>query len=80
IYIFLVGLYVGVWGLGVDFGDGSLDFEVDYFIGYGVDVSLNVNFDVMFNYYSYLGVSDLVYIELIIKIIFVEYYNFIGEV
>lgn len=50
-----MGLYAGVWGSGVDFGDGSPDLEVDYFIGYGVDVSPNVNFDVMLNHYSYPG-------------------------
>lgn len=76
IYILLVGLYVGVWGLGVDFGLGDLNLEIDYLIGYGVDVMDGVNFDVLFNCYIYLGVSELNYNELIIIIMFVEQYKF----
>ena len=34
-----VGLYAGVWGSGVDFGDGGPDAEVDYLIGYAFDDS-----------------------------------------
>ena len=34
-----VGLYAGVWGSGVDFGPGDPSTEVDYQIGYGVDVT-----------------------------------------
>ncbi|AWH52443.1 hypothetical protein C1924_04205 [Stenotrophomonas sp. ESTM1D_MKCIP4_1] len=70
-----VGLYAGVWGSGVDFGDGSPDFEVDYFVGYNIDVSENVNFDVMVNRYTYPGASDLAYNELITKTSFAKYYN-----
>ena len=70
-----VGLYAGVWGSGVDFGEGDPDYEVDYFIGYNVDVSEQVNFDVMLNRYSYPGASDLNYNELITKTTFAETYS-----
>lgn len=75
IYILLVGLYVGVWGLGVDFGLGDLSIEVDYQIGYGVDVMFCVNFDVLLNCYIYFGVSELNYNELIIIIMLDEIYK-----
>ncbi|MCS4236750.1 TorF family putative porin [Stenotrophomonas rhizophila] len=70
-----VGLYAGVWGSGVDFGAGSPDFEVDYFVGYNIDVSENVNVDVMVNRYTYPGASDLAYNELITKTTFAEHYS-----
>lgn len=59
------GLYVGSFASGVDFGEGSLDVEVDYFVGYGFDASDNVNLDVMLNRYTYPGASELAYNELI---------------
>ncbi|HYQ24725.1 TorF family putative porin [Stenotrophomonas sp.] len=70
-----VGVYAGVWGSGVDFGDGSPEFEVDYFVGYNVDFSENVNFDVMLNRYTYPGASELAYNELITKTSFAKNYN-----
>ncbi|WP_411850044.1 TorF family putative porin [Stenotrophomonas sp. LGBM10] len=70
-----VGLYAGVWGSGVDFGDGGPDAEVDYFIGYGVDITDSLNVDVMLNHYSYPGSSELAYTELITKTSFAEHYN-----
>ncbi len=60
-----VGLYAGVWGSGVDFGPGDPSTEVDYQIGYGVDVTPRVNFDALLNRYTYLGASELNYNELI---------------
>ncbi|WP_251278244.1 TorF family putative porin, partial [Enterobacter hormaechei] len=48
-----VGLYAGVWGSGVDFGAGDPKTEVDYLIGYGVDVTERVNVDVLLNRYTY---------------------------
>ena len=59
------GLYVGSFASGVDFGEGSPDVEVDYFVGYGFDVSDSVNLDVMLNRYTYPGASELAYNELI---------------
>lgn len=60
-----VGLYAGVWGSGVDFGAGDPKTEVDYLIGYGVDVTERVNFDVLLNRYTYLKSSHQNYNELI---------------
>ena len=49
----------------MDFGAGSPDVEVDYFVGYGFDVSDNVNIDVLLNRYTYPGASELAYNELV---------------
>lgn len=70
-----VGLYAGVWGSGVDFGPGDPSTEVDFLIGYGFDVSDNVNFDVLFNRYTYPGASELNYNELITSTTFAEQYK-----
>ena len=59
------GVYVGGFASGVDFGTGSPDIEVDYFVGYGFDASDSVNLDVMLNRYTYPGASELAYNELI---------------
>jgi len=59
------GLYVGSFASGVDFGDGSPDVEVDYFVGYGFDVSDKVNVDVLLNRYTYPGASQMAYNELV---------------
>nr|WP_276204737.1 TorF family putative porin [Stenotrophomonas sp. TD3] len=60
-----VGLYAGVWGSGVDFGPGDPNTEIDYQIGYGVDVTSRVNFDVLLNRYTYIGASHQNYNELV---------------
>ena len=59
------GFYVGSFASGVDFGAGSPDVEVDYFVGYGFDVSDKVNVDVLLNRYTYPGASDMAYNELV---------------
>ncbi len=59
------GFYVGSFASGVDFGPGSPDVEVDYFVGYGFDVSDQVNVDVLLNRYTYPGASELAYNELV---------------
>ena len=69
------GFYAGVWASGVDFGGGKPDFEVDYFVGYNVDFTEQVNFDVMLNRYSYPGASDLNFNELITTTTFNENYT-----
>lgn len=69
------GFYIGTWASGVDFGAGDPDFEVDYFVGYNVDFSDTVNFDVMLNRYSYPGASELNFNELITKTTFVDTYS-----
>lgn len=70
-----VGLYAGVWGSGVDFGPGDPSTEIDYLIGYGVDVTDGVNFDVLLNRYTYPGASELNYNELITTTTFAEQYK-----
>ncbi|WP_343237303.1 TorF family putative porin [Xanthomonas sp.] len=69
-----IGLYVGVWGSNVDFGPGDPDWEVDGFIGYGVDFAENWNFDVMINRYGYPGAGAANYNELITKTTFLDTY------
>lgn len=59
------GLYVGGFASGVDFGQDSPDVEVDYFVGYGFDVSDKVNVDVLLNRYTYPGASEMAYNELV---------------
>ncbi|KAF1709396.1 hypothetical protein CSC70_11375 [Pseudoxanthomonas kalamensis DSM 18571] len=49
-----VGIYVGAWASNVNFG-GAGDWENDYYVGYNTDINENVNFDIMYNYYSYPG-------------------------
>ncbi|KAA1189223.1 hypothetical protein F0M18_16245 [Pseudohalioglobus sediminis] len=52
------GIYIGTWGSSVDFDsvdgfDGSL--ELDYYIGWGMDVGENSAIDVGYLYYDYPG-------------------------
>lgn len=73
-----IGLYAGVWGSGVDFGAGGPDFEYDAFVGYNIDFSEKVNFDVVLNRYMYKGSDDdgaLAYNELITKTTFFDNYS-----
>lgn len=70
-----VGVYVGGWASGVDFGDDSPDFEVDYFVGYSWDVNDSVNLDVLLNRYTYPGASELAYNELITTATYAETYK-----
>lgn len=70
-----VGLYAGVWASGVDFGGSKPDFEVDGFIGYNVDFSDAVNFDVMLNRYTYPDAGELNFNELITKTTFADSYS-----
>lgn len=73
-----VGLYVGVWASNVDFGNAGPDIEYDTFVGYNVEISPAVTFDVMLNRYNYEGSADdsaLAYNELITKTTFLENYS-----
>lgn len=70
-----VGLYAGVWASGVDFGGGDPDFEVDGFIGYNVDFSDSVNFDIMLNRYTYPDAGELNFNELITTTTFADAYS-----
>jgi uncharacterized protein (TIGR02001 family) len=69
------GFYAGAWASGVDFGGNKPDFEVDYFVGYNVDFSDSVNFDVMVNRYTYPDAAELNFAELITKTTFAENYS-----
>ncbi len=69
------GFYAGGWASGVDFGDGDPKFEVDYFVGYNVDFSDSVNFDVMLNRYTYPGANESNFNELITKTTFADTYS-----
>ena len=69
------GLYVGTWVSNVDFGGGDPDWEVDGFIGYGIDFAENWNFDVMVNRYNYPGAGSSNYNELITKTTFLDTYS-----
>jgi uncharacterized protein (TIGR02001 family) len=73
-----VGIYAGVWASNVDFGSGGPDIEYDTYVGYNIDVSEAVNFDVMLNRYNYEGSADdsaLAYNELITKTTFLGNYS-----
>lgn len=70
-----VGLYASVWGSGVDFGDGGPHTEIDYIVGWGVNVSKDIDFDVQVNRYTYPGSSALDYNELITKTTFAKQYS-----
>lgn len=50
------GIYIGTWGSMVDFDDpdsSDADMEVDYYIGYGGDITENVSYDIGYMYYDY---------------------------
>ena len=69
------GFYAGTWASGVDFGAGKPDFEVDGFVGYNLDFSDSVNFDVMLNRYMYPDAGELNFNELITTTTFAETYS-----
>jgi uncharacterized protein (TIGR02001 family) len=52
------GLYAGVWGSNVDFGEGGPNFEVDYTVGWNKDLSDSWNLDLGVNRYTYVGSSS----------------------
>lgn len=70
-----IGVYAGVWASGVDFGGGKPDFEVDYYVGYGFEVSDAIAFDFFLNRYTYPDAGDLNYNELITTTTFAETYS-----
>jgi uncharacterized protein (TIGR02001 family) len=74
-YTFPLGIYVGVWGSNVDFGPGDPDWEVDGFIGYNVDLTKNLNLDMMFNRYNYPSAGGSNFNELIYKLTYKEAYS-----
>ena len=54
------GLYVGTWGSGVGFANGS---EIDVFAGFATEVTSGVTFDVGATLYLYPGTADSSIIE-----------------
>lgn len=61
------GIYAGLWGSNLDFGDGAegSDVEVDLILGYSASVTEGVDFDVGATYYLYLpDDDDIDYLEL----------------
>lgn len=48
------GLYVGVWGSNVDFGDDA-NLEIDWYGGYGGELTESLSWDATFFYYTYPG-------------------------
>lgn len=50
------GVYAGIWGSTVDYGDyDAPDFETDFYVGYNTDLGEKFNLDLMLVRYTYLG-------------------------
>lgn len=67
------GLYAGVWGSNVDFGEGSPHLELDPYIGYSTELSSFAGkpiLDVGLWYYNYPSASDLNWLEAYGKLTF----------
>jgi len=60
-----VGIYLGTWISGVDFGPGNPKAEVDYYVGYAWNISPAASFDLQLARYTYPGASELAYNELV---------------
>ncbi len=48
------GVYAGVWGSNVDWGDDA-NIEIDYYLGFGNDINDNLSYDLSLAYYTYPG-------------------------
>ncbi|KEA64173.1 hypothetical protein ADIMK_1419 [Marinobacterium lacunae] len=48
------GLYAGIWGSNVDFGDDA-NLEIDYYVGYGGELTDDLSYDVNYAWFSYPG-------------------------
>lgn len=48
------GVYAGMWGSNVDWGDDA-NIEVDYYLGFSNDISDNLSYDLSFAYFTYPG-------------------------
>lgn len=68
------GVYAGIWGSNVDFGDDA-NLEIDYYVGYGNDINDALSYDVMVAYYTYSGYSgeDYDYLELITSLYYSDF-------
>lgn len=53
------GLYIGAWGSNVDFGDDDdSTIELDYYVGFGADITPDVSYDISWNSYTFPGAND----------------------
>ena len=52
------GIYAGVWGSNVDFGDDA-HLEIDWYVGYGADINDDFSWDATVYYYTYPGYEDV---------------------
>ncbi len=58
-YAWDIGVYIGTWGSVVDFGGGDFgSLELDYYIGWGMDITDNTSIDIGYIYYDYPGDSS----------------------
>lgn len=48
------GIYAGIWGSNVDFGDDA-NLELDYYVGYGNSITDDLSYDVNYAWYTYPG-------------------------
>lgn len=55
------GFYAGVWGSNVEFGDASVNMEIDVYAGFGFAINEDVALDVGVLHYQYPGDSGLDY-------------------
>lgn len=52
------GIYAGIWGSNVDFGDDA-HLEIDWYAGYGADINDDMSWDATLYYYTYPGYDDV---------------------
>ncbi|MEH6473320.1 MAG: TorF family putative porin [Halopseudomonas sp.] len=59
------GIYIGMWGSNVDFGDDA-NLEIDWYGGYAGDINESFSYDATLYYYTYPGydAGDADYAEL----------------
>ncbi len=58
-YSFGNGIYIGTWGSSVDFGGGDFgSLELDYYVGWAMDITDNTSIDIGYLYYDYPGDSS----------------------
>lgn len=48
------GVYAGIWGSNVDFGDDA-NLEIDYYVGFSNDITDDLSYDVNYAWYTYPG-------------------------
>ncbi len=68
------GVYAGVWGSNVDFGDDA-NLEIDWYVGYAGEISDSVSYDATLFYFQYPGydAADIDFAE-------IDFNVYIGDV